>query len=290
MSISEVELCQGPRPTTKVPSVYVPAGSCDCHSHVLGPEKAYPYVADRSFTPPDASPTQYLAMLSTLGVDRAVIVQPSVYGADNQRTVDAVAELGMERARGVAMVKAGTSASELRALDQAGIRATRFITTAGGGPSLEDLPAVARAVAPLGWHIEMYVPPAIWPSLLPIVESLPVPVVFDHMGGLPAATRAGDPILKAILRLIEAERAWVKLVGYRNSVAGYPYGDVKQLARFFADAVPERCVWGSDWPHTNVTGHMPDDGELVDLFADWVPDEKVRKRILVDNPTALYRF
>ena len=289
MQISESATCQGPRSETRRPGFAVPRGSCDCHSHILGPEAAYPYVPNRSFTPPDASVPQYLAMLAALGVERAVIVQPSVYGSDNRRTADAVREIGLDRARGVAMVDATVGADALRALDDAGIRATRFITTASGGPSLDDLPAVARAVAEFGWHIEMYVPPAIWPDLLPVVASLPVTVVFDHMAGLPADTGADDPTLRAILDLIEKDRAWVKLVGYRNS-RGYPYADVAPLAKHFADAVPERCVWGSDWPHTYIPGHMPDDGELFDLFAAWVPDDARRKRILVDNPAILYRF
>src|SRR5690606_17205148 len=148
----------------------------------------------------------------------------------------------------------------------------------------------AKAVAPFGWHIEMYLPLEQWEQILPIVKDLPVPVVFDHMGGASAGTDDSNPVVKAMLRLLEAERAWVKLTGYRGSLAGYPYSDVRDLCGMFASAVPERCVWGTDWPHTNVEGHMPDDGELLDLLTDWAPDEATRKRILVDNPATLYRF
>jgi predicted TIM-barrel fold metal-dependent hydrolase len=268
----------------------VPPLSCDCHSHILGPQSDYPYVADRSFTPPDASSTAYLKMLATLGIERMVIVQPSVYGSDNRRTVAAVAEIGLHRARGVVMVPADVEVAELRRLDAAGIRATRFIATARGGPSLDELPGVARAIAPLGWHIEMYVPPQLWESLLPVVADLPVPVVFDHMGGIPAGAVDENPLLDGILRLVEKERAWVKLTGYRNSLTGHPYGDVLPLANAFVKRVPERCVWGSDWPHTNLPDYMPDDGDLLDLLGLWAPDAATRRRILVDNPTALYRF
>jgi predicted TIM-barrel fold metal-dependent hydrolase len=247
-------------------------------------------VKDRSFTAPDASCESYLKMLGTLGIERMIIVQPSVYGADNRRTVAAVEELGVHRARGVAMVPANVDAAELKRLDESGIRATRFIATARGGPSLDELPGVARAIAPLGWHVEMYVPPALWETLLPVVADLPVPVVFDHMGGVPAGTAKGDPILKGILDLLHKERAWVKLTGYRNSLTGHPYDDVIPLARTFVEHAPDRCVWGSDWPHTNVEGYMPDDGDLLDQLADWAPDEAVRTRILVDNPARLYRF
>ncbi|MCS0494469.1 amidohydrolase family protein [Ancylobacter sp. MQZ15Z-1] len=285
-----MEPCQGPRETTRPPSFAVPPLACDCHSHILGPVERYPYVENRSFTPPDASPQAYLAMLGALGIERMVVVQPSVYGADNRRTADAVGELGVGRARGVAMVGQNVDAAELRALDDAGIRATRFITTAGGGPSLDNLPGVARKVAEVGWHIEMYVPLDTWPKVLPVIETLPVSVVFDHMGGLKADVPDDDPILGQILRLLDTGRHWVKLCGYRNSQTGYPYGDVTPLARRFVERVPERCVWGTDWPHTAIKGRMPDDGELLDLLGEWVPDVDTRKRILVDNPARLYRF
>jgi predicted TIM-barrel fold metal-dependent hydrolase len=268
----------------------VPPLACDCHAHILGPPSKYPYVPDRSYTPPDALPSDYLRMLGVLGIERMVVVQASCYGEDNRRTVDAVVELGLHRARGVVMVGADVGESELQSMHERGIRATRFITTAKGGPTLDQLADVAARVAPFGWPIEMYVPTSVWPQILPIVEKLPVPVVFDHMGGMMASTPPDDPIFRRILALLESGRCWTKLTGYRPSVAGPPYADVAPLARRFAAVAPERCVWGSDWPHTNLEGHMPDDGALLDQFGEWFPDEALRRRILVDNPAALYRF
>ena len=287
---AEPEICQGPRDRSRRPRLVAPPRACDCHAHLLGPQDVYPYVEDRSFTAPDASCESCLGMLGTLGIERIVIVQPSVYGIDNRRTVAALSELGADRARGVAMVPSDVSAGELKRLDDTGIRATRFIATARGGPSLDELPGVAAAIAEYGWHVEMYVPPDLWETLLPVVSELPVPVVFDHMGGVPAGTGPDDPILRGILDLLERERAWVKLTGYRNSQTGHPYADVAPLARTFVEAAPERCVWGSDWPHTNLPGYMPDDGDLLDLLLDWTPDERTRQKILVDNPARLYRF
>jgi predicted TIM-barrel fold metal-dependent hydrolase len=285
-----MELCQPPRAVIAKPELRVPPLSCDCHAHILGPPSRFPYVPDRSYTPPDALPTDYLRMLGTLGIERMIVVQASCYGEDNRRTAAAVKELGPHRARGVAMVGAAITEAELQALDDAGIRATRFITTAKGGPSLEELPAVASKVAPFGWHIEMYVPPAVWPDVLPVIERLPVPVVFDHMGGMMANTPIDDPILRRILRLLESGRCWTKLTGYRPSVAGPPYADVAPLAQHFIDRAPDRCVWGTDWPHTNIEGYMPDDGDLLDQLGEWAMDPGMRKKILVDNPATLYRF
>lgn len=285
-----MEMCQGPKDITRRPTLKLPPLSCDCHSHILGPQDRFPYVEDRSFTPPDASTDSYLKMLGTIGIERMIIVQPSVYGANNERTVTAVAELGQHRSRGVAMVAAGVSPAELRRLDEAGIRATRFIATARGGPTLDQLPDVARAIEPFGWHIEMYVPPELWDDLLPVIESLPVPVVFDHMGGIPADATASHPNLRKILDLLSRERCWAKLTGYRNSLQGPPFDDLVPLARMFVESAPHRCVWGSDWPHTNMPDYMPDDGDLVELLEDWAPDAAVLSQIMVDNPARLYRF
>jgi predicted TIM-barrel fold metal-dependent hydrolase len=114
--------------------------------------------------------------------------------------------------------------------------------------------------------------------------------VFDHMGGVMANTPNDDPILRRILRLLQSGRCWTKLTGYRPSVAGPPYTDVMPLARHFIGHAPDRCVWGTDWPHTNIEGYMPDDGDLLDQLGEWTADSGVRKKILVDNPATLYRF
>ena len=287
---SQAPTCQPPRRQTRRPRLAAPPRACDCHAHILGPESRFPYTDDRSFTPPDALPADYLHMLASLALERMVVVQPSCYGEDNRRTLAAVAELGRHRARGVAMVGEAVTSAELHRLDAAGIRATRFITTARGGPTLDQLPGVAARIAPFGWHIEMYVPPAVWPEVLPVIATLPVPVVFDHLGGIMAGTDVDDPILRRILSRLASGRCLTKLTGYRPARQGTPYADVAPLARLFIEHAPERCVWGSDWPHTNLEGYMPDDGDLLDLLGDWAPDPATRHRILVDNPAALYRF
>ena len=282
--------CQPPRAVIKKPSLKVPPLSCDAHAHVLGPPSKYPYVANRSYTPPDALPSDFLRMLNVLGMERMVVVQASCYGEDNRRTIDAVQELGMHRARGVVMVGASIAESELQAMHDKGVRATRFITTAKGGPTLDQLKDVAARIAPFGWPIEMYIPTHVWHEVLPIVERLPVPVVFDHMGGMMADTPPGDPVFKRIIALLESGRCWTKLTGYRPSVQGPPYDDVAPLARYIIAYAPDRCVWGSDWPHTAIEGYMPDDGKLLDQLGTWVDDNATLAKILVDNPANLYKF
>jgi predicted TIM-barrel fold metal-dependent hydrolase len=275
---------------TKSPKIVAPRLACDCHMHIFGPQSEYPYTSQRSFTPHDAPAAEYRRVMETLGLERAVVVQASVYGSDNRRTADAVAELGLERARGIAMVDAAVSPSTLRNLHDCGIRGTRFITTVKGGPSLDNLPDVTKKIAEFGWHVEMYVPRNLWRDLLPRVAALPVPVVFDHMGGHLADVDENDPDLQGMLRLLESGRCWVKLCGYRASCAGHPYADVEPLAKRFIRHAPERCVWGTDWPHTTLSDHMPDDGDLMDLLVDWAPDPDIRHKILVDSPALLYGF
>jgi predicted TIM-barrel fold metal-dependent hydrolase len=283
-------LCQPPRAAINRPKLKVPPLSCDSHAHVLGPPSQYPYVANRSYTPPDALPSDFLRMLGVLGIERMVVVQASCYGEDNRRTIDAVQELGVHRARGVVMVGAGIGERELAAMHEKGVRATRFITTAKGGPTLDQLADVAARVAPFGWAIEMYIPTSAWPEVLPVVEKLPVPVVFDHIGGMMADTPKDDAVFRRIVALLEGGRCWTKLTGYRPSVAGPPYADVAPLARYVISRAPDRCVWGSDWPHTNIEGYMPDDGDLLDQLGTWVDDETTLHKILVDNPARLYQF
>lgn len=281
------EPSQPQRETTRRPATLAPAGSCDCHSHVFGPASRFPYGAHRSYTPADASPSQYVTMLQTLGFERMVIVQSSVYGLDNSCSRAGLAELG-NRARGIALIDADITTAELNDLHAAGFRGVRFITMPAAGAPLSALESVAAKIAPLGWHIELHVGSATIAALVPRLLGLPINVLVDHCAQLPAGTAPEHPDFEAILRLLGSGKCWVKLTYYRGSRAGHPFADMKPIVQRLAAEAPERALWGSDWPHPHVEGHMPDDGDLFEQFCEWVPDAKLRQRILVDNPTALY--
>jgi predicted TIM-barrel fold metal-dependent hydrolase len=281
---------QGPRARTTPPSFILPPDACDCHSHVFGTADAYPFQQNRSYTPTEASVEMYLAMLGTLGFQRMVIVQPSVYGTDNSCTADAVAFLGQHRCRGVAVVDDAASAAELEALHEAGFRGTRFNTMARGGVSMDRLRALAAKIAPLGWHIQIYHDGTRLPEIEDVLESLPVEVVIDHMGQVMTEHGVEHPGFQSLLRLLDSGRVWVKLTGQRMSSEGPPFADLAPFARAIIARAPERCVFGTDWPHPDTPGYMPDDGELIDLLPTWAPDEQQRRRILVDNPAKLYGF
>ncbi|NIO05072.1 MAG: amidohydrolase family protein [Proteobacteria bacterium] len=288
------------------PRFVPPPGSCDSHIHVFGPAKNYPHVEGRTYTPPDALPEDAMTMLRTLGMERVVLVQPSIYGTDNSRMLDAMATFG-EMARGVAVVADDVGKMELERLHAAGVRGLRLNVESVRAGEIEELTRrmslLARSIRDLNWHLELHVGPHLLEALVPVVERLPVDVVFDHMAKIPADDVVGHPGLAAVKRMLGTGRCWVKLSGaYRVSRKGGKYTEVAQLARSLVETNPDRMVWGSDWPHTPPHGHEPvlegeitpfrklDTGRLLDLLMDWVPDERVRKHILVDNPARLYDF
>lgn len=287
--------CPGPRAVTSRPGWQPPAGGVDCHMHIFGPYDRYPLSPGRSYTPPEASIAQYQAMLGTIGLSRTVVVQPSIYGTDNAVTLDAVAALGMDRARAVVVVDDAVDAAALREMDRRGARGVRFNAVSGNGTPLEQLEALVAKIAPLGWHLQLYAHAAEILALEGVLARLPVPVVIDHMGGIQASEGGVDhPAFAAMIRLLEGRASssiWAKLCGYRSS-AGHPYGDVAAMARAMIAAAPDRCVWGTDWPHPSLfpPADMPDDGHLLDLLGDWAPDPAQRRAILVENPGRLYGF
>jgi predicted TIM-barrel fold metal-dependent hydrolase len=282
--------CPPPLPHPRKPLLTLPPGSCDCHAHVFGPPGRYPLAAKRGYTPPETPLEQYLRLLETLGVGRGVIVTPSAYGRDNAATLDALAGAG-GRLRGVAVVDESAGEAELERLAAGGIRGVRFNLVSGGGVSLALLETMAARIAPLGWHVQLFVALDALPALEPRLKALPVPAVIDHMGHVQAGTGLMHPGFQALLRLVR-HGSWVKLSAPYRLSRRYPdFPDVLPYVRALLAAGPERVVWGSDWPHVGMWEQpMPDDGDLVDLLETWMPDPEQRRRVLVDNPARLYGF
>ena len=259
---------------------------------MFGPADRYALSPDRSYTPPvEANIEAYRAMAETLGLERMVIVHPTAYGTDHACTIDAIESFGRRRAKGVAVINDSFTEAAVRELDRQGFCAARVNSVTSNGTPLDQLGSVARLIAPLGWHVELYTLPGGLAVLEQTLPSLPVPVVIDHMGRIRTDRGTDSPEFQTLLRLLDSGRVWVKLCGYRSSVQGPPYDDVLPLARKMIEAAPERCVWGTDWPHPGMGGPLlPDDGKLLDLLYDWAPDSKQLHRILVENPTELYGF
>ncbi len=278
------------RDSTRAPRRLAPAGACDCHAHVFGNAAQYPFVAERSYTPPEAPVEQYRSMLQTLGIQRGVIVQPSVYGNDNSCTLDAAARFGAANARAVVMFDASVTDKQLEEFHRRGARGVRFNAMSKGRAPIEDMEEIAARIAPLGWHIQTYATPALLRELRPTILRLPVHLVIDHMGQVSADAPADHPDVMLLLDLLKSGQTWVKLSAYRISVKGHPYTDATMLAKAMLKAAPDRCIWGSDWSHPALEQYMPDDGDLFDLLCDWVEDDAQLDRVLRANPARLYGF
>jgi predicted TIM-barrel fold metal-dependent hydrolase len=278
---------------TAPPQLRVPANACDCHHHIYDTARfALPEPKPARPAPTQSTVADYRLLQRCLGTTRNVVVQPRHYGTDNAVTLDALRQFGAG-ARGVAVVHPAISDAELQRFHDAGVRGIRFSL---GSPATRVvqpgmIEPLARRIAPLGWHIQFNIEAEQIIELADLLRRLPATLVFDHLGH--PLVHAGTACAShTILRgLIDAGRAWVKLSGaYYNTEVGPPaYADATRIAQAFVKAAPERCVWGSDWPHPSAVD-KPDDALLLDLLSVWAPDEATRHRILVQNPETLYGF
>ena len=275
------------------PTYAPPPGACDAHCHVFGPPEQFPYAAVRPYTPGEPAPRERLAKLHAhLGLSRAVIVQATPHGTDNSAMLDAIAHSNGAY-RGVALLAENISDAELERLHAGGVRAARFnfVRHLGGAPDPAYFKsAVARAKA-MGWHIELHFDAQDLAEYRDLLNALPVRFIIDHMGRVKAADGLEQAPLRNLLELLQSnERACVKISGgERVSASGKrPFHDAIPIARAIIEAVPDQVIWGTDWPHPNVPNDMPDEGELVDLFALYCDDEALRRKILIDNPTRIY--
>jgi predicted TIM-barrel fold metal-dependent hydrolase len=281
----------GPRPDTRKPGLKLPPGSCDCHAHVFGPQSRYPFVPDAKYIAPDASPEDYVRMLRIIGCDRAVLVQPSVYGTDNSAMLDALRS-GVFPFRGVAVVDENVTDRELQDMHEAGVRGVRINLAAWTpGLKLDQAPRLAARIKAMGWHLQFFVDFKEVPELEDRLTKLDIDIVLDHFGRAPAKDGVESPSFQTLLRLLARENCWAKIMGVYFVSEAYPkFADIAPLARAVVAAAPDRTLWATDWPHPMGLKQMPNDGDLADMLVDWVPDEAQRQKVLVDNPARLYGF
>jgi len=226
-----------------------------------------------------------------------VFTQPSVYGTDNSAILDGMAALNAStpnRARGVVAITMDISDQELAALDARGVRGVRLNTDNKGGMPVEKdaIPELGARIAPFGWHLEFLFPGKDILDLMPVFKRLKAPMSIGHFAYQPATAGVQAPGFQALLELVRRGNTWTKISG-ANRVSATdlpPYDDVRPLAQALIQAAPERIMWGTDWPHPNKYVVNPNDGDLADAFGDWVTDDAMRKKIMVDTPAAFYRF
>jgi len=290
----QIEFSEAADPFPRSPSFNLPTKACDTHAHVFGPQCQYPYAPNRSYTPSDAPVGAYLHLHQRLGIERGILVQPSIYGTDNQLHLDSLNYIRMQGKdyKGIAVVAANVSEAELDTLADSGYCGGRMNLLFKGGIEWRDIVKLADRFAARDWHLQFLVDVSNFEHIESRVKALPVPVVFDHMGHMDCERGIQNNGFQALLKLLRDGRAWVKLSGaYRNTHEMQPpYLDIQPFAQSLIEANSERCIWGSDWPHPHISKAMPNDGELLDLLFKWAPDETTRNRILVDNPANLYGF
>lgn len=280
----KTETGQGPDPAPRAPArVTVPPGAVDTHAHVVGST----FVPERSYTPPPASAGDYLRMLDATGMTYGVLVQVSVHGTDNSLLLETLrAHPG--RLRGIAVAPPDLPDRALGELKDAGVTGLRLNSMTGGGVGLDQLGRLERVCAELDWHLELFTTPRDVSAVAGRLSRLTVPYVLDHMCDPDLAAGTGSPEWRLVRGLV-ADGAWVKLSG-ANRMADPPYTGTIPFARSLVEAAPDRCVYGSDWPHVAFWGPMPNDGDLADLLADWVPDSAARDAVLARNAQRLYGF
>lgn len=273
---------------TEMPRTKAPPNATDCHHHIY--DARFPVSAKAALRPADATVADYRLLEKRLGIARNVTIQPSTYGTDNRLMLDALRQFGRASGRGIAVVDESVSETELRQMDAAGVRGIRFNLLQPGVPPLDTIGPLAKRIARFGWHVEVNASPAQIKANQGIWNRIPVNVVFDHLAHIPAPAPA-QPAFGTIGKLLQQGKAWVKLSGaYMYKKIGPPtYADAGTVVRAYVKEAPERLVWGTDWPHPTEK-KKPDDALLFDLLAEWVPEESVRTRILVDNAAKLYGF
>lgn len=273
------------------PARRLPAGAVDTHFHIFGPQDAYPYAARRLYTPPDASVGAYRHLAETLGIAGAVIVQPSVYGSDNRRTLDAMAALGMPM-RAVVVVEEDVSDRELERLHGLGVRGVRINTVFSAEAGFASARRLADRIRPLGWHIQFLTDISAVADLPGLVAPLSLPVVFDHLGHFDAALGTGWQGFADLVGLMADGLAWVKLSGAYRSTRRQrlPYDDMRPIAEAMVARAPGQLLWGSDWPHPSIPVPMPNDGPLLDMTLGWMGDDAAIEAICVQTPRAFYGF
>jgi 2-pyrone-4,6-dicarboxylate lactonase len=275
----------------RAPKRPLPPGTVDCHAHIFDRFEKYPLTGNRKYSPPLCKREDWLALHAALGVARGVQVHGSPYGFDNSITEDFLNEHA-GRFVGVAAISPSIGESLLQRLDSSGFRAARLMDQFATGATTADLEAIARRVAPLGWHIEINIArSADWVDLEPRLRRCPVPLVFDHLGRVRGGEGVDAPGFKVVRRLLaERDDCWTKISSwYRLSDSpGFP--DMEILVKTLLRERPDRCVWGTNWPHPGMADFMPNDAELVDQLESWLPGDNVRAALFAGNAAKLYRL
>ena len=284
--------CKAPDPNTRTPAFKVPHNATDAHCHIFGPGHIYPYAADRSYTPPDAGLDDFKKLQQTLGLTRAVLVNASCHGTNNDPILDAIAQSGGAY-RGVANIDESFSVADIEKLHAGGIRGCRFnfVRHLGGVPDMRVFHTIIERIKAFDWHVVLHFDAIDLVDFADLLDKLPIPYIIDHMGRVPTRDGLDQEPFRILQEFARRDNCWVKVCGAeRISSEGPPFTDAMPFASRLIEISPDRVLWGTDWPHPNIKEHMPNDGDLVDLIPLMATSSEQQQKLLVDNPQRLYDF
>jgi predicted TIM-barrel fold metal-dependent hydrolase len=280
-----------PDPNPRKPRLVAPPGSWDTHFHVYAPH-LFPFAEKRRYTPPAAPVEHYLQINSALGLERGVIVQPSVHGTNTAVTEHAVANSN-GRLRGMIRSDPNLTLEDLKRLKDAGIIGLRFPISRDLGDSLKEevFHHNVALMQHVGWVVDMQIDADVMVARAEMIKQVKLPVVIDTWGRVDPRQGFDDPAFKTLVDLISNHDIYVKIHGTNRYLdRGVAYADMIKTAHALIKVAPDHILWGTDWPHSEIfqPNKMPNDGELIDMLLDYAPDEATRKKILVDNPKRLF--
>ena len=287
--------CIAPDRSPRVPDITLPKGSIDTHVHVF--ETRYCLSPARGYNPPESTLDDLKHLHKQIGIDRVVFTQPSPYGTDNSAIIDGMKALNAQtpdRARMVVAVDADVTEEQIDAWDKIGGRGVRLNTDNKGGMPIgfDEIPSLEAKLKPFGWHIEWLFPGKDIVDLMPMLKKIEVPQSIAHFAYQPASANVESEGFKALLSLVREGNTWLK-ISAANRVSETdlpPYDDVQPMAQALIQANAERIMWATDWPHPDRYEVNPNDADLVEALGQWVPDDAMRRKIMVDTPAAFYRF
>lgn len=278
-----------PPPEARVLSKKAPPKTADTHFHIFESTERYPLSPQRMYDPALSTVQDYRRMADAIGIERMVVVQASIYGTDNRCLLDSIERLGSKNARGIAVVDQSVTMEQLKAMHERGVRGIRFNAITGRTP-IEWLPSLAKMIKPLGWHIQLWTNSERLLQMGSILDDVALPIVLDHMGQFPVAEGVKGKQFQNILKLMKDDRFWIKLVGYRVSKSPPAFEDIREAVTTLVSTAPQRCLWGTDWPHIYLEGRpMPNTTDLFETVNSWITPADAA-RVFVENPARLYGF
>ena len=290
--MNQKKTCMAPDPDTRSPAFKAPPMSCDTHCHIFGPRHMFPYHPTSTYEPPDAGKDRLAALHRILGIERAVLVQASCHGPDNSAMLDAIAS-SHGAYRGVCIARKTFTDTEFQQLHDGGVRGVRFnfVKHLGGAPDLEGMRNILDRVKHLGWHLVIHVNAEDIIKYQDFFLDIKMEIVVDHIARVPCAAGTGQEAFRILKDFMHRDNWWCKVCGSeRISQVGPPFHDAIPFARELIAIAPDRILWGTDFPHPNITRWMPNDGDLLDLVPLFATDAALQKKVLVDNPARLYGF